>query len=439
MTSANLYRHRWMLIRLPIVLVAMALGALSWWWFYPMPPAKLTISAGQPDGAYQLHANAYVKAFARRGITLTVVPSEGSATNLQRLQSTPPAADLALVQGGFGWSSATGASDAAAKVQTLGRVDIEVLWLFSLDRPVNSLLDLVNQRVATGPEGSGHRVMLQRLLRQFHFAPGQVQLSELSGLAARDALVNREVDAVFMVASPSSPGVLALLSTPGVELASMRRTTAISERNNYLETRLLPADALGTHLPGQDTTVLTTSTHLLVRQDLDPALKRVATAVAAEVHGGATPFLLAGEFPSLRFSDFPSAPEARQVLTQGLVRLESLLPFSWAQVMQRLLVIGTPLLVLTLILWRLMPSWARWRLENRVTRWYGELRFIENDLATHAVNLSGMDLSRIHARLNAMEVAIVGEGLPAELAQRCYTLRQHVNFVRQRIREYRGR
>ena len=77
--------------------------------------------------------------------------------------------------------------------------------------------------------------------------------------------------------------------------------------------------------------------------------------------------------------------------------------------------------------------------ENRVTRWYGELRFIEHDLANNAVNLGGMDLSRIHGRLNGMEMAIVGEGLPPELAQRCYTLRQHVNFVRQRIREYRGR
>ena len=40
------------------------------------------------------------------------------------------------------------------------------------------------------------------------------------------------------------------------------------------------------------------------------------------------------------------------------------------------------------------------------------------DLANNAVNLGGMDLSRIHGRLNGMEMAIVGEGLPPELAQR---------------------
>ena len=439
MTYAHLYRHRWLLIRLPIVLVAVAIAAATWWWLYPMPPTRLTISGGQADGAYQRHATRYAEAFARHGIALEILTSEGSATNLQRLQAQPSQTDLALVQGGFGWSSAAGAARSAAEVQTLGSVDIEVLWLFSRDLPLTSLLDLSGKRVAAGPEGSGHRAMLQRLLRQMHVDMGQVALSAHSGVAARDALLRHEVDAVFMVAAPSAPGIAALLSAPGVHLASLRRTAAISERNNYLENRLLPEDTLGPRQPPRDTPVLTTPTHLLVRQDLDPALKRIATAVATEVHSPADAFHRAGEFPALRFSDFPSAPEARQVLSQGLGGLEALLPFWWAQVLQRLLVIGVPMLLLALLLARLVPAWVRWRLENRVTRWYGELRFIEHDLANNAVNLGGMDLSRIHGRLNGMEMAIVGEGLPPELAQRCYTLRHHVNFVRHRIREYRGR
>lgn len=439
MTYAHLYRHRWLLIRLPIVLAVVVMAAAAWRWLYPMPPTQLTISSGQADGAYQRHAMRYAEAFSRHGISLEIHSSEGSATNLQRLQAQPPQTDLALVQGGFGWSSAAGAARSAADVQTLGSVDIEVLWLFSREQPMTSLLDLVGKRVAAGPDGSGHRAMLQRLLKQMQVDLGQVAMTAHSGVAARDALLRHEVDAVFMVAAPSAPGIGALLSARGVHLASLRRTAAISERNNYLENRLLPEDTLGPGQPPADTPVLTTPTHLLVRQDLDPALKRLAAAVAMEVHGGADAFHRAGEFPALRFSDFPSAPEARRVLSQGLGGLEALLPFWWAQVLQRLLVIGVPMLLLALVLARLVPAWVRWRLENRVTRWYGELRFIENDLANNAVNLGGMDLSRIHGRLNGMETAIVGEGLPPELAQRCYTLRQHVNFVRHRIREYRGR
>lgn len=439
MTYEHLYRHRWPLIRLPIVLSVLVMAAIAWWWLYPLPPQRLSISTGQADGAYQRHAQAYRQAFARHGIELLIFDSPGSTTNLQRLQSSPPQTDLALVQGGFGWSSASGSPRDAAAVQTLGSVGIEVLWLFSRDHALTSFQDLAGKRVAAGPEGSGHRALLLRLLRQQQVPLDQITLSYFSGTAARDALLRREVDAVFMVAAPRAPGVAALLSAPGVVLASLRQASALSGRNTFLESRLLPQDALGPGQPASDTPVLTTPTHLLVRQDLDPALKRIATAVAVEVHSGVDPFFRAGEYPALRFSDFPTAPEARQVLDQGLRGPEAWMPFWTAQVLQRLLVIGVPMAALAWLLARLVPAWVRRRLENRVTRWYGELRFIEHDLATDALDLGGIALSRIHGRLNTMEAAIVEHGLPPELADRCYTLRQHVAFVRQRVLEYRGR
>jgi TRAP-type uncharacterized transport system substrate-binding protein len=439
MNSAALYQHRWLMIRLPLAVLALALASAVWVRLYPMPPTRLTISAGLADGAYQFYANRYVEAFARKGIELTVLPSEGSTQNLERLQSDPPQADLALVQGGYGWSSPISESSQQDGVQTLASVDTEALWLFSRDPPIRSLLQLSGLRVAAGPERSGHRVLLQRLLTQQRIGIDELIWSDLSGQAANEALTRGEIDAVFMVASPSSPGVLALLRNPGLTLATLERTTAIAERNNYLESRLLPQDGLGANLPPSDTPMLTTPAHLLVRQDLDPALKRMATAVAMEVHGKAGAFHRAGEFPSLRSSDFPSAPESREVLLRGLGPMESLLPFWWVQVLRRLLIICVPLLLLTVALFRMVPAWVRWRLESRITRWYGELKFIENDLINKNVDVGGMELSRINGRLREMDQAIGSLKLPKELAQRWYTLHQHVDFVRSRIRGYRGR
>ncbi|HEX5736883.1 MAG TPA: TAXI family TRAP transporter solute-binding subunit, partial [Hydrogenophaga sp.] len=386
-----------------------------------------------------LYANRYVEAFARRGIELTVLVSEGSSQNLERLQADPPQTDLALVQGGYGWSSPTSESTRQDGVQTLASVDIEALWLFSRDPPIRSLVQLSGLRVAAGPEQSGHRVLLQRLLTQQRIGIDELVWSDLSGLAASEALTRGEIDVVFMVASPNSPGVLALLGNPALTLAALQRTTAVAERNNYLESRLLPQDGLGPNLPPSDTAILTTPAHLLVRQDLNPALKRVATAVAIEVHGQAGVFHRAGEFPSLRSSDFPSAPEARQVLLRGLGPLEAVLPFWWVQVLQRLFIICAPFLLLTIALFRMVPAWVRWRLESRLTRWYGELKFIENDLVNKTVDVGGMELSRINGRLREMDRAIGSLKLPRELAQRWYTLHQHVDFVRSRIRGYRGR
>ena len=439
MTTDAFYHHRWLLIRLPIALLMVALAACAWLWFYPMPPSRLTITTGQNDGAYKNHADRYAKAFAQHGIALTVLASSGSSENVQRLQAEPPQADLGFVQGGFGWSSPAGDQRGVNKVQTLAVVDIEALWLFNREAPLSSLVQLEGKRVAAGLEGSGHRAMLKRLLNQQRISEAAIAWSDLSGKAAHDALMRGEVDAVFMVASPTAAGVMSLLKAPGVQLTSLHRPTAIAERNNYLESRLLIQDALGPQQPPGDTSLLTTPTHLLTREDLDPALKRIATAVAMEVHGLAGPFHRAGEFPSLRFSDFPSAPEARQVLTQGLNGMEGLLPFWWAQVLQRALIIGLPIALLTALLFLLIPAWVRWRLESRVTRWYGELKFIENDLTTNSVDMGGIDLSRIHGRLNHMEDAIESMRLPSELADRWYALRQHIDFVRKSILRYRGR
>src|SRR5690606_7615764 len=166
MNSAALYQHRWLMIRLPLAVLALALASVVWVRLYPMPPTQLTISTGLADGAYQFYANRYVEAFARRGIELTVLASEGSSQNLERLQSDPPQTDLALVQGGYGWSSPISESSQQDGVQTLASVDIEALWLFSRNPPIRSLLQLSGLRVAAGPERSGHRVLLQRLLTQ---------------------------------------------------------------------------------------------------------------------------------------------------------------------------------------------------------------------------------------------------------------------------------
>ena len=439
MNTAALYQHRWTLIRMPLALFAIALASAVWWWWNPIPPTRLTISTGLADGAYPLHASRYAEALARRGIQLDIQLSAGSPQNLERLQAHPATADLALVQGGFGWSSAVGPDVPKAPVQTLANVDIEALWLFSQGVPLTTLTDLDGLRVAAGPEGSGHRNLLRRLLAQERVPPEDIRWSDLSGLPARDALLRNEVDAVFMVSAPRSPGVEGLLAAPGVRLATLQGTGAIAERNKYLENRLLPQDAMGSNLPSADTSMLTTPTHLLAREDLHPALKRVVTAVALEVHGQSGPFHRAGEFPSLRASDFPSAPESRRVMLRGLNLFERHLPFWWAQVAERLLLIGLPVLLVTALLLLLVPAWLRWRLEGHVMRWYGELRFIEDDLASQNLDVGGMALSHIHNRLNHMETAIAAMQLPEELAQHWFTLRQHVEFVRSRILEYRGR
>lgn len=439
MNAHNLYGRRWLLIRLPLAILGLALGVLVWAWVYPMPPSRIVLSAGLPGGAYELFAQRYVQEFARHGVTCEVLPSAGSAQNLGRLRSEPVGADLAFVQGGFGWNSISEATSSSGNPQTLAAVDIEGLWLFSHRNDLTSMDQLRTLRVAAGPEGSGHQVLFKRLLTEQMIPLDAVQMSPLTGSAAVQALQQGALDAIFLVASPRAPMVRELIQARGVHLAALKLTAGIADRNNFLERRLLAQGSLGAGQPPQDMAILTTHTHLLASEALDPALKRLATAVAVKVHGGQGSFHRAGEYPLLQNSDFPAASEARHVLRRGLSALERNLPFWWVQMLQRLLVIGLPILVAVLLLGWLIPLWLRWRLESRISRWYGELKFIEHDLARDAIDMGGIGLNRIVGRVRFIERSVHGMALPPELARRWYLLRHHVAFVKGRVREYQGR
>ncbi|GAA6140666.1 TAXI family TRAP transporter solute-binding subunit [Hydrogenophaga sp. 5NK40-0174] len=439
MTLAKLYHLRWPLIRLPLMLLALGVCLLVWWKIYPMPKAQLVISAGIPDGAYQAYANRYAQALAERGIEAEVLGSAGSEQNLDRIRSAPPAADLAFVQGGFGWSAFDAPPEAQGRVVTMATVDFEGLWLFTPDVAITDLIQLTGKRVAIGPEGSGHRVLFMRLLKQTDVPANDLTLMDLTGQAAVEALDDGLVDAVFAVASPGAPMIQSLLKRPRARLAALEQTGAIVERNNYLSHRLLAQDALGPDRPAIDTSVLTTPTHLVARHDLDPALIRTITSIATTIHSGEGVFHRQGELPSIRFADFPSSPESRTVMTSGLGWMEAHLPFKVAQVLQRVLLIGLPVFLITGLLMAVIPAWIRLVLEGRISRWYGELRFIENDLRENLLEAGGLEMSRINSRLKELERALSTIKLPPELAHRWFTLHQHVAYVRTYLRRYRGR
>lgn len=436
MRLARLYHHHWLLIRLPLLLAACLVIAMLWR-LHPMPPTRLTITTAESNGAYYRNALRYAEHFAARGVQLDVLTSAGSQQNLERLQQADSPADLAFMQGGLGYLRVSSDSRDRSRIETLANVDVEPVWLFSRQHEIDTLAQLRGLRLALGPQGGGSREIGLQLLAQARLSSSDVVLSSQAGHDAVQALRSGAVDVVLMVASPDSVAVQAMLGLPGIRLANLRQSTAITERNPYLEQRLLPQGSLDTRLPPHDLTLLTTSASLVTRDSLHPALQRLALAVAMEVHPGGGLFHRAGDFPSLRQIDFPTAPGARSTLLHGRPWLEDKLPFWWAQVAERLLLIVLPVALLTWWLMRLLSGWLRWAVESRVNRWYGELKFIENDLSKASV--SGLDVTRFAQRLDAIDRAMLAFPTPRELMSRCFMLHQHIEFVRQRLDRVRGR
>ena len=437
MLVAHLYHRQWLLIRLPILATALLVISFLWVVVWPIPPARLSITTAGAPGAYHSLGLQYAARFAAYGIELDVQTSEGSQQNIERLTAAQNPSDLAFMQGGFGYLGTSGERRERSRIETLANVDIEGAWLFTNNRTITSLAQLNGLRIAVGPDGGGSRKVALRLLDQAQIDLKSVTLSSQIGQAAVDALTTGLVDAVFFVALPESDTLKRLLALPKTQLASLGKSAAIAERNPYLEPRLLTQGAFGNGLPLRDTTILTATASLVAREGLHPALKRMALAVSTEVHTGGGLFHKAGDFPSLRRIDFPSAAQARPVLSSGLPFLERTLSFWWAQFIQRLLLIVLPVALLAWWLMQLLPGLLRWTLESHVSRWYGELKFIENEL--QSAQVPGMDLAQFLVRLNTIDAKLLSFRCPKELMPRCYVLRQHVDFVRQRLNKVRGR
>lgn len=440
MAAARIYRRKWVLVKLPVALGALALMAWLWLSFMPMPPRHLTLSAGLPDGVYYAYAQRYAEAFARQGVHLEVLASEGAEMNLQRLRGTAsPAADLAFVQGGMGnvGVDRTG----VARLETIARVDNETVWIFARTPGIDSVEQLQGQRVSIGPRGSGSRRLALALFEQVRMGAKDIVDTEIFGKAAAAAMGRGALDAAIMVSAPQSSVVQAFLATPGVYIVQLKRSAALTERLPYLQLRLLPQGALDAAgkqpSPPRDTAVLVTMSSLVTRADLHPALQRLALDVAREVHAGPGPFHRAGDFPTLRRIEFPASAQARQTLVHGRPWIEEALPFFWAQLLLRLLVIVLPVLLLALWLVRVIPAYLRWLVDSSLARWYGELKFIEYDLAR--ASMSGLDRVKYLQRLEAIERNMQNFATPGYLMPRWYTLRQHIDFVRARLYKGRGR
>jgi uncharacterized protein len=438
MTSAQLYRRQGLLVHTPIWVAAVLLFLWFSYRWMPMPPQEITISSGSAGGMYQEHASRYKMALESFGISTKVVESAGTGENIKRLKDPASNVHMSFAQGGYATSEYS--QSLGADIETIAQVDVEPVWVFSRFKDVDSLLRLQGTRVAIGQTGSGSRAVAVRMLEQVRLEPTDLMLSESVGMEMVKALSEGRIDAVIFVASPNAPLVQALLRSPNVYMANLRRSAAMIERLPYLEARFVAAGSLrqDTQQPPQDTVLLTTLASVVVREDLHPMIKRILASTALRLHTAAGPLHNAGEFPHLKRVEFSSSAQARQVLLNGLPWLESNFGVFWAQWIYRLMLLGLPLAMMALLLSRIIPGYLRWHMESTINRWYGELKYIENDLNSTS-KPGGLEIARYRGKLRDINRRVSSFEAPRSFMQRMYVLKKHVQFVQTQLQSSHGR
>ena len=427
------------------------LFATAWWIFLivgigfviafqfvqPAPPNRIVITTGSDAGAYYAYAGRYATILARNGVTLEVRTSAGSLQNIERLQNDE--AQVGFVQGGVVEPQGDpDEEDTDSRLLSLGSVFFEPVWVFYRgDRRFDRLTDLKGKRIAIGQEGSGVRQLAQQLLNANDIKPGD-HLLPLSGLKAAEELQQGRIDAAFIIAAENAPVVQVLLRSPGVKLMSFAQAEAYQRRFPFLTKLTLPqgvADLVRDY-PPHDVTVLAPTANLIVRDDFHPALQSLLLQAATEVHGRAGFFQRAGEFPAYKDRLLPLSPEAARYFKSGPPFLQRYLPFWLAVLIDRLIVLLIPVFALLIPLLKVAPAIYSWRVRSKVFRCYGELKFLEEDLKQR---FDAAKLPEYRSRLDVLDDEARGLKVPLAFTDLVYTLREHVNLVRQTLKNLEDR
>jgi TRAP-type uncharacterized transport system substrate-binding protein len=417
----------------PFILLGLLLLGAAYWALDPTPPKSVILATGPAQSAYDEFGIRYAKELRAKGIQVTLLPSEGSSTNLALLRAGK--ADIAFVQGGIKLAEST-ANEAA--LLTLGSLFLEPVWLFYSEasakqklagKPLTSLTQLPGWRVNVGSSGSGVPALMGQLFQSNHLEPEAMQLTQLDEVPATQALLEGNADAIVFASAPESLLVQMLLITPGIKLMNFSQNEAYSRRFAFLSAVQLPRGVvdLATDNPPQDVRLVAPTSSLITRADTHPALVQLFAEASQHMHGGASWFNKAKEFPNAKNDELPLSKEAERLMKNGAPLLERYLPFWMANLIERMWVALGIIVAILLPLSRIVPPLYAFRIRSRVFRWYAQLRDIEHQAERMA------DAKPLLAELNKLESVVEKIAVPLSYANELYALKNNIHSVRKKL------
>ena len=417
----------------PFLLLAVILLVAAYWWLDPNPPKKVTLATGPAQSAYEEFGKRYAKALSAEGIDVVLVPSEGSAANLQLLRDGK--VDLGFVQGG-----ATSYTDAdLEQLSSLGSLFVEPVWLFYQEKSalkltptatLSTLTQLEGLRINVGTPGSGVPSLMAKLFESNRIDPANLKQSQLEQTPATVAFLGGELDAIVFASAPESLMVQMLLQTPGVRLMNFAQSEAYSRRFAFLSPTQLPRGVvdLAGNVPPEDVRLVAPTTALITRNTTHPALLQLFAQAGNQIHGSAGWFKRAREYPNIENNELPIAKEAERAIRSDAPLLQRYLPFWVANLIERMWLVMGIIIAVMLPLSRIIPPLYAFRVRSRIFRWYGQLRSIENRIGEQDNNELLQELDELDTRAEKVSV-------PLSYTDELYALRNNIHLVRNKLRE----
>jgi TRAP-type uncharacterized transport system substrate-binding protein len=427
-TGRRIIRHvlnrRFLAILVPVLLTALFSIFIA---YYLTPPDTLILTTGFEGGTYAKFGERYKEILSREKVRLETLPSSGSVENLKRLGDSSLRVDAGFVQDG------TSSPPEKKNLVSLGAICYSPLWVFYRSRETfDDLSRLKGKKIAIGPEGSGGRKFSLDLLMASGAAGAPTVLLDIPGAGANKALLEGAIDAVMIIGTEDNSLVRELLYAPDIKLLSFKQAEAYTRLFPALSHIILPEGILNLpeKIPPQDIHLVATTTSLIVRQTLHPALHYLLVDAAVEIHSNAGWLNKRGEFPSPKELDFPSSSYAERFYKKGRPFLLDYLPFWVAVLIDRLIIIIVPVAFVLIPLFRGIPWLNAWRTRRKFSRWYEELKDLEGEIRKSSALERRVEYQ---GRLDHLEASINRLRVPLILFGEVNRLKENVDLVRGKL------
>ena len=423
-------RNNWPAITITVTVVAIVIATVVI--LRDMPPRMIVMATGSEGGTFYDVGERYRAVLASAGVEVRLVPTAGSAENLALLLDPHSGVSVGLIQGG------TLGAGASSKLESLGTVFYEPLWLFHKRGLGNNqgYVDLRGRRISVGPVGSGTRELSVELLKRNGIDGQNSELLALTTKESEEKLLAGEIDALGTVNAWEAPIVQKLITDEHIELYSFAaRADAYVALYPFLNKVVVPRGVgdLAMDLPPADVILFAPKVSLFVRKDLHPAIQYLLLDAAMQIHSRPGIFQHANQFPAAEGIDIPLSREAQQFYKSGRPFLHNYLPFWVAELFGTLIVLLIPILGVLYPMIRSLPRLYDWLMRSKITRIYGELRFLEDEIID--ARRAGRDISAMVAQLDHLEEQANRLKIPVAYASRLYELRNHIDVVRERLQK----
>jgi TRAP-type uncharacterized transport system substrate-binding protein len=426
----------------PLFAILMIIFTGAIYFAEPSPPKEINFASGVAGGSYEQTVIEYQNFLAQFDIKVNIIPTAGPLTNLALLSGDktelakylPPdqSIDVALTQSGL-----TSSIHDLNKIIYLGSIDFEPIFFMirrGLEQDITSNVveSFTQLNVETGQPGTGTLAQLSRLLALDNVESINLNIEAMTDQEAVTALLADNIDGMVLVDGIESANMIKLSQSDEIKILNFPRAQAYRRRLPYLQVLTIPIGSLSLpkNIPSEDIQILSTTTALVAKSDLHPAIQYLLARASNDIAGKASFFADSREFPQFNDPKIKHSEIAREYYLKGSPYLQHYLPFWLAEIIDRLIFIILPFSALAYPILLALPKYRFKRLTRKIWANYVLLKDLELDITEHFDHDKIDDY--LH-RLDKIEATAVKVKIYGSMGGDYFKHRQHIHFVRSLI------